>query len=550
MIGAVFWNYLSVVFSFIAETVSWERWEGTLEYTFMAPVRRYAQMLGSTVYAVAYALIQMLIILGAMIFFFDLEFTGGNYVTAGAFILLGSLSFVGVGMMAAILPLMYVERGDQMVFVIQSVLLLISGVYYSTDVLPEDAVHLAVLAGDLRARRGARRTHRWQAGDRAAAQRLAPGGDGRRAHPGRRQGLRDRGALREAHREAEAGRMTTSREVPLHADATGVPGLIIRGYRPRGEDIPEMVRVANAELAMDGSTERRTSGGPDRRVAPRVRALRSEPTFTSRKLTECSWRTGGWSGSIPPTACASTAPVAMSIRRGGGAASVAGCTVPACGAAARHRRRPRSTERPRFLGLWTNQQAAGALALAASEGFVPVRWFFEMERPGLDRDLPELPPMPDGLEVRPITPDKEWQLWLADTEAFQDHWGGFDASEAAFRRWVEGPHWQRELCVVAWDGDEIAGGVVNTIYAEENEALGVKRGRLDSVFTRRAWRKRGLARALIARSLHLLAAQGLDNAALGVDADNPSGALGLYESFGFRVMQRGQAWRRPLEDAS
>ena len=137
IIGAIFWNFLSIVFGFIGETVTWERWEGTLEYTFMAPVRRYTQLVGSTLFAVTYALIQMLIILGVMIVFFDLEFTGGNFVTAGAFILLGSVSFVGVGMMAAILPLLYVERGDQMVFVIQSIILLFSGVYYTTDVLPD-----------------------------------------------------------------------------------------------------------------------------------------------------------------------------------------------------------------------------------------------------------------------------------------------------------------------------------------------------------------------------------------------------------------------------
>jgi ABC-2 type transport system permease protein len=137
IIGTIFWNFLSIVFGFIGETVSWERWEGTLEYTFMAPVRRYTQLVGSTLFAVTYALIQMVIILGVMVLFFDVEFTGGNFVTAGIFILLGSASFVGVGMMAAILPLLYVERGDQMVFVIQSIILLFSGVYYTTDILPE-----------------------------------------------------------------------------------------------------------------------------------------------------------------------------------------------------------------------------------------------------------------------------------------------------------------------------------------------------------------------------------------------------------------------------
>jgi ABC-2 type transport system permease protein len=136
VIGTIFWNFLSIVFGFIGETVTWERWEGTLEYTFMAPVRRYTQLVGSTVFAVTYALIQMLIILGVMLLFFDFEFTGGNFLTAAVFLLLGSVSFVGVGMMAAILPLLYVERGDQMVFLIQSVILLFSGVYYSTDILP------------------------------------------------------------------------------------------------------------------------------------------------------------------------------------------------------------------------------------------------------------------------------------------------------------------------------------------------------------------------------------------------------------------------------
>ena len=136
VIGAVFWNYLSVVFSFIAETVAWERWEGTLEYTFMAPVRRYTQMVGSTLYAIAYGLVHTVVVLAVLALFFELDLSHANFVTAAAFMVLGSASFVGIGIMTAILPLMYVERGAQMTFVLQSVLLLVSGVYYSVDVLP------------------------------------------------------------------------------------------------------------------------------------------------------------------------------------------------------------------------------------------------------------------------------------------------------------------------------------------------------------------------------------------------------------------------------
>ena len=155
--------------------------------------------------------------------------------------------------------------------------------------------------------------------------------------------------------------------------------------------------------------------------------------------------------------------------------------------------------------------------------------------------------MPDGLEVRPVSVDDAPQIWRADHDAFQDHWGGWDPSEASMRRWIDSQEFNPDLFVIAWDGDEIAGAVLNAVYADENAELGLSRGWLDSVFTRRAWRGRGLARALIGRSLHLLSQRGLDTAALGVDADNPSGALRLYESCGFAVADRGSAWQRPLE---
>ena len=137
MVGAIFWNYLSVVFSWIAETVSVERWEGTLEYTFMAPVRRYAQLLGAALYAVLFGVVHTLCVLLVLTLFFQLDLSNANFGTAIAFSLLGTVSFIGIGIAASVLPMMYVERGAQMVFVLQSVLLLVSGVYYSIDVLPD-----------------------------------------------------------------------------------------------------------------------------------------------------------------------------------------------------------------------------------------------------------------------------------------------------------------------------------------------------------------------------------------------------------------------------
>src|SRR5215208_2374527 len=137
MVGAIFWNYLSVVFSWIAETITVERWEGTLEYTMMAPIRRSSQLFGSVMYAMVYGLVHTSVIFIALVLFFpQLDLSGANPATVAVFMLLGSFSFVGIGMIAAILPLLYVERGAQMTFVLQSCLLLISGVYYSVDVLP------------------------------------------------------------------------------------------------------------------------------------------------------------------------------------------------------------------------------------------------------------------------------------------------------------------------------------------------------------------------------------------------------------------------------
>jgi ABC-2 type transport system permease protein len=136
VVGAVFWNYLSVVFQSIGDTITWERWEGTLEYTMMAPVRRSTQLLGSALYAVIYGLIHTAILLVVLSLFFSLDLGRANFGAAAIFMLVGSASLIGIGMLAAILPMMSVERGSQMVFVLQSCLLLISGVYYPVDILP------------------------------------------------------------------------------------------------------------------------------------------------------------------------------------------------------------------------------------------------------------------------------------------------------------------------------------------------------------------------------------------------------------------------------
>jgi len=136
VIGAVFWNYLSIVFEFVADTIAWERWEGTLEYTMMAPVRRFSHLFGSSLYALVYGLVHTALILVLLVIFFQLDLTRANLLTAAGFMVAGSFSIVGIGFAAAILPLLYVERGAQMTFVIQSLILVVSGVYYRIEILP------------------------------------------------------------------------------------------------------------------------------------------------------------------------------------------------------------------------------------------------------------------------------------------------------------------------------------------------------------------------------------------------------------------------------
>ena len=196
------------------------------------------------------------------------------------------------------------------------------------------------------------------------------------------------------------------------------------------------------------------------------------------------------------------------------------------------------------LGSWTADAATGAVALLRHAGYEPARYFFDMVRPTLD-DIPD-PVLPDGLELRPVGEGQLRQLWDADVEAFRDHWGGFDDSEERYQRWKSDPKFDPSLHVVAWDGDEIAGGVINEINETENAAFNRRRGWLASVFVRRPWRKRGLGTAMVLRSLQVLRDRGMTSAGLGVDADNPTGALGLYERVGFEVDVRSTAWRKPM----
>lgn len=146
IIGTLVWRYLSNIFMLTSEVIAWERWEGTIEYTLMAPVQRWVHLVGQTGYSLIYSLITTLAIGIAMALFFELDLSNANLPGAGAVILAGSLSLIAIGIVASILPLLYPERGAQMTSVVEASFLLISGVYYPITVLPEWMQAIAVIS--------------------------------------------------------------------------------------------------------------------------------------------------------------------------------------------------------------------------------------------------------------------------------------------------------------------------------------------------------------------------------------------------------------------
>jgi ABC-2 type transport system permease protein len=136
LVGTLVWAYLSAILDDISLVVTWERWEGTIEHTLMAPVPRVAHLVGTAVFGVLHALVRTSLIMAISLPFFDVELAGADWAAAVVVILVGSLSLVGLGILTGVLPLLYPERGEQMSFMVQAVVLLISGVYYSVDTLP------------------------------------------------------------------------------------------------------------------------------------------------------------------------------------------------------------------------------------------------------------------------------------------------------------------------------------------------------------------------------------------------------------------------------
>jgi ABC-2 type transport system permease protein len=157
LIGAVVWSYLGLVFEIVTETVAWERWEGTIEYTFMAPVSRSAHLFGMGAFAVVYGVIRTILLFVVVAAFLSVHFTHADFLSAMVVLAVSSVSFVGIGTMTAVLPLISPEKGTQLGFIAQGLLLVVSGVYYPVSVLPQWMQWISVVSPATYTLQGARR---------------------------------------------------------------------------------------------------------------------------------------------------------------------------------------------------------------------------------------------------------------------------------------------------------------------------------------------------------------------------------------------------------
>lgn len=146
LVGTIAWRFLGIVFEDIAELIAWERWEGTIEHTFMAPVPRITQLLGMAVGTVARAAVISVAVLFAVMLFIPVDLSRANAVSAFALLGVGTIAFIGLGIASACFPLLWTEKGLQMAYIVQAVVLLVSGVYYPTTVLPGALQALSVLS--------------------------------------------------------------------------------------------------------------------------------------------------------------------------------------------------------------------------------------------------------------------------------------------------------------------------------------------------------------------------------------------------------------------
>jgi ribosomal protein S18 acetylase RimI-like enzyme len=199
----------------------------------------------------------------------------------------------------------------------------------------------------------------------------------------------------------------------------------------------------------------------------------------------------------------------------------------------------------KYFQVWASDTQSWWSDFLTSDGFEPVRYGLTMIRPCAEPLTPL--PLPEGLEIRPVKEEQTRQIWDADQEAFQDHWGYVPATEENYKDWLGHRYFQPRLWKVAWDGDEVVGMVGNFIAEDENQEYDRQRGYTEDIFVRRPWRKRGVARSLLTQSIKMFQEMGMEETCLGVDTQNPNGAKRLYESVGYKEIKRHTTYRKEMD---
>lgn len=331
----------------------------------------------------------------------------------------------------------------------------------------------------------------------------------------------------------------TKVEVP---DTPAIPGLRIRTYEGHA-DVPEMTRVMNAAVMANDSPEYRpeemvqnwldhpSSTDPhDDALLVFVDDELVAVAFTQWEDANEGMRQYQTFGYVEP----------RWRRRGLGTA-----LLPRQEARLRTLAAGHEQQAPPVIATWVDGPDVGARALVERGGYDLVRTYHHMVRPDMDDIL--LPPVADGIDIRPVSRAELRSVWQALSEAFLDHFGAMDPSDAAYERWVASPRMDPALLYAAFDGDEVAAAVQGAITPGENETRGYLRGWTDPIFTRRRWRRRGLASACLGRTLVALRDRGMTSAQLGVDTENPNDALSLYRKHRFEPVHTETEWHKPLE---
>ena len=199
-----------------------------------------------------------------------------------------------------------------------------------------------------------------------------------------------------------------------------------------------------------------------------------------------------------------------------------------------------------FFQSWATEIQKEWIAVLENEGFKAVRHFNNMLH-----SLEHIPGcgLPDGIEVRPVRDDHYRKIWETQREVQRELFE-FVAEQwvdDSYQTWSKNPSHTPYLWQIAWDGDQVVGMVLARIDKAENQALNRKRGYTEHVFVRKPWRQRGIAKALIARSLQEIKEQGMEEAELGVDTENESGAYEFYRKMGYRTFSTDIWFRKPME---